>query len=81
MSGSAGGTSIAAGVGEGIADDGGNFGKVAAWAWFWRSFDMSLPDVSGAAWQSDPAAPATAEPAPVVPEPPFPVGLLARSLQ
>lgn len=76
MSGPAGGSSIAAGVGEGIADDGGRFDGVAAWAWVWRSFDMSLPDVSGAAWQSDPAAPA-----PPAVEPPFLVGALARSLQ
>ncbi|OKK14250.1 hypothetical protein AMK16_30850 [Streptomyces sp. CB00455] len=82
MSGLVDGTSIAAGVGEGIADDGGRFGGVAAWAWFWRTFDMSLPDVGGAAWQSDPAAPTPVAVASGVAglAPPFPVGALARSL-
>ncbi|MEV5606242.1 hypothetical protein AB0L33_32865 [Streptomyces sp. NPDC052299] len=28
--------------------------SVAAWAWLWRSFDMLLPDVPGAAPQAEP---------------------------
>ncbi|MER5571360.1 hypothetical protein ABT083_35045 [Streptomyces goshikiensis] len=66
---------IAAAVGEGIAQGGGRFREAAAWAWVWRSFDMSLPDVSGAAWQGDPAAPDLARP-----EPPLLVQSLARTL-
>ncbi|MFJ9829513.1 hypothetical protein ACIRSU_34830 [Streptomyces sp. NPDC101160] len=47
--------SIAAEVGAGI-DGQGRFRPVAAWAWMWRNFEALLPDVTGAAWQSDPAA-------------------------
>ncbi|ROQ23144.1 hypothetical protein EDD98_7593 [Streptomyces sp. PanSC19] len=47
---------IAAGVGSGL-DRRGRFGPVAAWAWMWRNFDTVLPDVTGAAWQADAAAP------------------------
>lgn len=46
---------IAAAVGGGIREDEGRFRAAAAWAWAWRSFDLSLPDVGGAAWQTDPA--------------------------
>ncbi|MEU1228970.1 hypothetical protein [Streptomyces sp. NPDC005828] len=46
---------IAAGVGAGI-DGRGRFRPVAAWAWMWRNFDTVLPDVTGAAWQTDTAA-------------------------
>lgn len=68
--------SVAASVGEGIAEGGGRFREAAAWAWAWRSFDLSLPDVSGAAWQIDPAAPV-----PKLPEPPLVVRSLTRTLQ
>ncbi|MEV4943995.1 hypothetical protein [Streptomyces zaomyceticus] len=47
---------IAAGVGTGL-DSGGRFLPVAAWAWMWRNFDTVLPDVTGAAWRTDTAAP------------------------
>ncbi|AYV33133.1 hypothetical protein EES41_40875 (plasmid) [Streptomyces sp. ADI95-16] len=47
------GSGIAAGVGVATDTDGGRFRTAAAWAWLWRSFDMSLPDVGGAAWQTD----------------------------
>ncbi|MCY0937631.1 hypothetical protein [Streptomyces sp. H34-S4] len=67
--------SIAAGVGEGIAEGGGRFREAAAWAWAWRSFDLSLPDVSGAAWQTDPVAPVR-----LAPEPPLLVRSLERTL-
>ncbi|MBX9427633.1 MULTISPECIES: hypothetical protein [Streptomyces] len=50
------GEGIAAGVGTGM-DRQGRFRPVAAWAWMWRSFDTVLPDVTGAAWQTDAAAP------------------------
>ncbi|MFF0430509.1 hypothetical protein [Streptomyces sp. NPDC004520] len=46
--------SIAAGVGTGM-DRRGRFRPVAAWAWMWRNFDTVLPDVTGAAWQTDDA--------------------------
>ncbi|MEU4068248.1 hypothetical protein AB0F25_38635 [Streptomyces wedmorensis] len=46
---------IAAGVGTGM-DGQGPFRPVAAWAWMWRNFDTVLPDVTGAAWQTDAAA-------------------------
>lgn len=45
---------IAAGVGAGI--DEGTFRGASAWAWMWRSFDLSLPDVSGAADLAGPVA-------------------------
>ncbi|RNL68247.1 hypothetical protein [Streptomyces sp. I6] len=53
------GESIAAGVGTGIGHR--RFHAVAAWAWVWRSFETALPDVGGAAWQTDPVAPGRAE--------------------
>lgn len=46
---------VAAGVGAGIERPE-RFRPVAAWAWMWRSFDMELPDVTGAAWQAGPSA-------------------------
>ncbi|MFJ9810769.1 hypothetical protein ACIRTB_21330 [Streptomyces sp. NPDC101158] len=46
--------SIAAEVGAGI-DGQGRFRPVAAWAWMFRNFDTTLPDVTGAAWQTDTA--------------------------
>lgn len=48
------GEGIAAGVGTGL-DRRGRFRPVAAWAWMWRNFDTVLPDVTGAAWQTDSA--------------------------
>ncbi|MFF3775644.1 hypothetical protein [Streptomyces sp. NPDC002232] len=48
---------VAAGVGTGT-DRQGRFRPVAAWAWMWRNFDAVLPDVTGAAWQTDTAVPA-----------------------
>ncbi|MEU8521229.1 hypothetical protein [Streptomyces sp. NBC_01216] len=48
------GDGIAAGVGAGI-DGGRRFRSVASWAWMWRSFDMALPEVTGAAWSSGPS--------------------------
>ncbi|MET9726142.1 hypothetical protein [Streptomyces zaomyceticus] len=42
---------VAAGVGAGIERPE-RFRPVAAWAWMWRSFDMELPDVTGAAWRT-----------------------------
>lgn len=45
---------VAAGVGAGIERPE-RFRPVAAWAWMWRSFDMELPDVTGAAWQATPS--------------------------
>ncbi|MFE2341170.1 hypothetical protein ACFXCR_16940 [Streptomyces sp. NPDC059431] len=74
MSAGTGEESIAAGVGEGIAEGGGRFREAAAWAWAWRSFDLSLPDVGGASWQTDPAAPVR-----VKTEPRFRVRLLERT--
>ncbi|GGY83627.1 hypothetical protein [Streptomyces omiyaensis] len=47
------GAGVAAGVGAGIERPE-RFGPVAAWAWMWRSFDMELPDVTGAAWRAEP---------------------------
>lgn len=46
---------VAAGVGAGIERPE-RFRPVAAWAWMWRSFDMDLPDVTGAAWRAGPGA-------------------------
>ncbi|MFD3336170.1 hypothetical protein ACFWV1_26505 [Streptomyces sp. NPDC058700] len=44
---------VAAGVGAGIERPE-RFRPVAAWAWMWRSFDMELPDVTGAARRVEP---------------------------
>ncbi|MEU2079009.1 hypothetical protein [Streptomyces sp. NPDC013489] len=46
---------VVAGVGTG-GDRQERFRPVAAWAWMWRNFDAVLPDVTGAAWQTDTAA-------------------------
>ncbi|WP_181010844.1 hypothetical protein [Streptomyces sp. SM13] len=51
---------IAARVGAGIGE--GPFRCASAWAWMWRSFDLSLPDVSGAVAQTDPVASQVREP-------------------
>ncbi|MET8885490.1 hypothetical protein [Streptomyces rubiginosohelvolus] len=51
---------IAARVGAGIGE--GPFRCASAWAWMWRSFDLSLPDVSGAVAQTDPVASRGREP-------------------
>ncbi|MFJ5711766.1 hypothetical protein [Streptomyces sp. NPDC093105] len=50
---------VAAGVGSGIERPE-RFRSVAAWAWMWRSFDMELPDVTGAAWRAEPGTEAAA---------------------
>ncbi|MFF9345348.1 hypothetical protein ACF1CG_37015 [Streptomyces sp. NPDC014773] len=47
------GAGVAAGVGSGIERPE-RFRPVAAWAWMWRSFDVELPDVTGAAWRAEP---------------------------
>ncbi|MFE1272554.1 hypothetical protein [Streptomyces sp. NPDC058757] len=47
------GVGVAAEVGAGIERPE-RFRPVAAWAWMWRSFDMELPDVTGAAWRAEP---------------------------
>ncbi|MGW1296341.1 hypothetical protein [Streptomyces sp. NPDC002533] len=51
---------IAARVGAGIGE--GAFRCASAWAWMWRSFDLSLPDVSGVVAQTDPVASRAPEP-------------------
>ncbi|MFE2210258.1 MULTISPECIES: hypothetical protein [Streptomyces] len=64
---------IAARVGAGIGE--GAFRCASAWAWMWRSFDLSLPDVSGVVAQTDPVASRVPEP----PEPSVQEQLAAES--